>query len=105
MYLNSNGAIQTIWEYEVKTEYLLQFKNTYGPDGDWAKLFRNCPGYLKTDLKCDVTDPNRFLTFDFWRSYAEYLAMKELIAEDYTILDKLCDAYTRSEKHIGIFEI
>jgi hypothetical protein len=103
--LNSKHEIQTIWEYEVLGDYITQFQNAHGPNGAWVKLFQKCPGYIRTELKRDLDNPNRFLTFDYWRSYSAFSSMKQIIGTEYRILDKLCEPYTSLENHIGIFEI
>jgi len=103
--LNSNIKVQSIWEYEVRDSFIAQFKNAYGPNGDWVKLFQKCPGYLKTELKRDINNLNRFLTIDFWQSYSDFSTIKKIIAAEYEALDKHCCNYTLSEIHIGVFEI
>jgi len=103
--MGSEKKIQTIWEYEVRSEHITQFKNAYGANGDWVRLFQKCPGYLKTELKRNLDNPNIFLTVDYWQSYSDFLSMKLIIADEYSILDKLCEVYTSSENHLGVFEI
>jgi heme-degrading monooxygenase HmoA len=102
--LNSEKEIQTIWEYEVKADQITQFKEAYGPNGDWARLFQKCPGFIKTELKRDIKNSNGFITIDYWQSYSAFSAIQQLIATEYKILDKLCEEFTLSENHIGIFE-
>lgn len=102
--MNSEKGIQTIWEYEVRSNHIAQFQNTYVPNGNWVRLFQKCPGYLKTELKRNLDTPNRFLTVDYWQSYSDFSSMKLIIADEYRILDKLCEVYTLSENHLGVFE-
>lgn len=103
--MNRENEIQSIWEYEVKKQFIPQFEKAYGPEGDWVKLFRKCPGYLKTELKRDIENPNRFLTFDYWQSFSAFSSIRQIILSEYKALDKRCDDYTISENHIGVFEI
>jgi heme-degrading monooxygenase HmoA len=103
--LVSDKEIQTIWEYEVRSDFIAQFITAYGPNGDWVKLFLKCPGFIKTELKRDLDNPNRFVTIDYWQSYSAFSSMKQLIATEYKDLDNQCEAYTLSENHIGIFEM
>jgi hypothetical protein len=42
--------IAILWRYRVKPEHRGDFERAYGPDGDWANLFRRHPGYLGTEL-------------------------------------------------------
>lgn len=103
--MKSKKEIQTIWEYKVKSEFVTQFQSAYEPTGDWAILFQKCPGYIKTELKRDIENPNRYLTIDYWQSYSQFSEMKNIVATEYRLLDKLCEGYTESENHIGIFEV
>ena len=48
-----------IWEYIVREKHQGDFKKIYGPEGDWVQLFRNCEGYIATDLHQDTSNPNR----------------------------------------------
>ncbi|SHO53738.1 hypothetical protein [Desulfopila aestuarii] len=48
--------IDIIWEYTVKEKYLDQFLRIYSPGGEWVKLFREYPGFIKTELKQDISD-------------------------------------------------
>ena len=103
--LNSKKEIYSIWEYKVKAEYIAQFQKAYGAAGEWAILFQKCPGYLKTKLKRDIEILGRYVTIDHWRSYSQFADMKNKIGTEYGLLDQLCEVYTESEKHIGVFEI
>jgi hypothetical protein len=96
--------IDIIWEYTVKEEYLDQFLRIYSPDGKWATLFREYPGFIKTDLKQDISDQFRFITIDSWVSFSSFSEMKERGKKEYEYLDKICESFTIEEKHIGTFE-
>jgi hypothetical protein len=101
--LNSQSNFQSIWEYEVKDNFRADFIEAYKSNGLWVKLFRECEDYIKTDLKQDIDQPNRFLTIDYWQSHSAFSAMKQTIDDEYNKLDKQCEAYTLSESHIGYF--
>ena len=101
--MNSPAALETIWTYTVRDGYLDAFLRAYSPGGEWARLFRKCQGYLGTDLKQDVDDPMRFMTIDSWQSYAAFARMRKALADDYDELDRQCEAYTLSERHVGVF--
>lgn len=92
-----------MWEYIVRNETLNEFIQTYGPNGEWVRLFQKCEGYIKTELIQDSTQPNRFITIDYWQNQESFSAMKQTIAEKYDSLDKQCEHYTTSEKHLGYF--
>jgi hypothetical protein len=41
-------AYTSLWEFIVETEHLDEFERRYGPQGSWAQLFRQSPGYIQT---------------------------------------------------------
>jgi quinol monooxygenase YgiN len=102
--MDAHKAIQTVWAYEIKDEFIDQFKEAYGPNGKWATLFRHCSGYIKTVFLQDLDNPNRFITIDYWKSYSAYSSMKEIVEPEYEYLVKQCEPYTDAEEHLGIFE-
>ncbi len=59
-----------LWEFEVKPGCEKRFQKVYGPEGDWAKLFRNDANYQETRLLHDTEHPAIYLTLDFWASLA-----------------------------------
>ena len=101
--MDAPTPFQSIWQYNVRSEFLTDFIEAYGPGGDWVKLFQQCPGYLRTELKQDIDDPDRFITIDFWHSRAAFSDMRQAIGDAYDQLDKKCEAYTSSERHLGFF--
>ena len=42
--------IATIWRFHVRSDALAAFEATYGPRGDWARLFARQDGYGGTEL-------------------------------------------------------
>jgi heme-degrading monooxygenase HmoA len=101
--LSSESNLQSIWEYEVKDKFRAEFIDAYSSSGLWVSLFRQCKGYIKTELKQDADNSKRFLTIDYWQSRTAFSTMKETIGNEYDKLDKQCEAYTLSENHIGFF--
>ncbi len=55
-----------VWEFRVTQGKEAEFIEKYGPEGIWARFFRNGRGYLRTELVRDVVDTQRFLTLDHW---------------------------------------
>ncbi|WP_454829062.1 antibiotic biosynthesis monooxygenase family protein [Pseudoxanthomonas wuyuanensis] len=89
-----------IWEYSIRPEAADAFEALYGPDGEWAMLFREHPGYRGTELlRSEI--PGRYLTIDRWDSEAAYDAF--LVAEKprYSELDARGDALTLEERCVG----
>ena len=56
-----------VWEFEVKPGCQERFLKVYGPEGDWAKLFRKDANYQETQLLHDLSRGATYLTllFDF----------------------------------------
>ena len=101
--LNSQSNFQSIWEYEVRDNFRAEFIAAYDSFGLWVNLFKQCNGYIKTELKQDFDQSNRFITIDYWQSHSAFSEMKQTINDEYNKLDKQCEAYTLSENHIGFF--
>ncbi len=57
-----------VWEFQVKEECQAEFIAAYGPDGDWARLFRRSPEFLGVELVGSVGNSARFFTLDHWSS-------------------------------------
>ena len=95
--------IAILWRYEVREEHLPSFECTYGPAGEWAKLFGRSDGYLGTEL-LSAAD-GAFLTIDRWRDKAALDAFISEHGDDYQALDRLCETWTSSEQKLGEFEV
>ncbi len=93
-----------LWEYEVKPGCEERFEKVYGPEGDWAKLFRRDSNYQETRLLRDVARPTIYLTLDFWSSRQAYERFMETHAAEYKALDAEGEKLTLGERRIGCFE-
>ena len=93
-----------IWEYLVAPDKVDDFQRAYGPDGDWVRLFREAPGYLRTELHRDRSNPLRFVTVDYWESETAWKAFRTRFAEQFELLDARCASLTTLETEIGRFE-
>lgn len=94
-----------LWEYIVKTDYLIQFHQAYGQDGDWVQLFSQSDGYVRTELLHDIDNPNRFLTVDYWVSKEARDQFRIQFAGKFVTLDEACEAFTNEERFLGDFEV
>ena len=92
-----------IWEFEIAPGRLEQFLRSYGPDGDWALLFRRSRGYLGTSLLRDEDNPNRYVTVDRWISRADHDSFRSQFGAEYEALDRACEKLTIREARIGNF--
>ena len=55
-----------LWEFDVKPGSDERFESVYGPDGEWAQLFRRDPAYHCTLLLRDPFRDRTYVTCDFW---------------------------------------
>jgi heme-degrading monooxygenase HmoA len=93
-----------IWQFRVPTEKADQFREIYGPDGAWDRLFQRETGFLDTELLHSATHPNIFLTIDRWDSAEAWAAFLRAWGDEYAALDHLCRMLTITEGEIGSFE-
>jgi len=93
-----------LWEFEVKPGCERRFESVYGPNGDWAQLFRRDPHCLETHLLHEVSQPQTYFTLDIWKSKQAYELFKSQSLEAYATLDKICEDLTISERFLGSFE-
>jgi quinol monooxygenase YgiN len=98
------GGYVYVWEFVVRPEHLPAFLAAYAPDGDWVRLFRGAPGYLRSELHRDRQRPGRFLTVDYWQSRRAWEAFRAQASGEWEALDARCAEWTLSEREIGQFE-
>ena len=91
-----------VWEYDAQPEQREQFEQVYGPDGLWAKFFRNSSDYVGTELFRSVSNPLRFVTLDSWRSRASYESFRKSYAAEYAQLDEWCRRIVAHERTLGV---
>ena len=92
-----------IWRYDIHAAARDAFEQAYGPTGDWAALFSASPDYLGTHLLREVTQPDRYVTIDFWRTAEAFLDFKTTWHAAYAALDQHCATLTMTETHLGSF--
>jgi hypothetical protein len=91
-----------VWEYDARPEKLDEFEQVYGPEGLWAKFFRNSADYVSTELFRSTSEPYRFITLDMWRSRATYEAFRKTYATEYAHLDEWCERLVEHERTLGV---
>jgi quinol monooxygenase YgiN len=96
--------VQFIWEFIVRPDKIEEFERSYSASGPWVELFRRSAGYQGTQLLRDNENASRFLTIDRWDRIASYRVMRERFAKEYEELDRTYEAFTESERSIGVFE-
>jgi hypothetical protein len=94
-----------IWEFRVNPLRIDEFESAYGPDGLWTRLFKKAPDYIRTELLEDSVEMNRYITIDYWVDRSAYEQFKQDFSAEFESLDKACQSYTESERHIGDFGV
>jgi heme-degrading monooxygenase HmoA len=93
-----------LWEFDVKPGCDEQFESVYGPDGDWAQLFRRDPAYQRTLLLRDPFRERTYVTCDFWETREAYESFLHAHSKVYQEIDKACESLTLSEREIGAYQ-
>jgi len=78
-------------------------KKAYGPEGEWARLFRRDKRYLGTRLLSEVGAEPVYVTMDCWESREAYEEFQERWVAEYAAVDKKCQELTAKERKIGEF--
>jgi len=92
-----------VWEYQVKPECEAEFVAAYGPEGDWARLFRRSPEFRGVELLGSAGNVGRFFTLDHWSSSAAMDLFLSTNATAYDVLDRRLSVLTVWERRIGGF--
>jgi len=100
----SEPCYLAVWEFRVKPESIAEFERVYGPEGQWARLFRRSADYRGTQLLRDNERAGRYLTIDRWASHGALQRFKHEFAAEYAALDKECEQLTHSETLLGDFK-
>ena len=93
-----------MWKYEVRTNHIHDFEEIYSPNGLWAELFRQAPGYISTELLRDKTNSSRYITIDRWESAESYEVFQSQFRNEYETLDAQCERLTEHEILLGMWE-
>lgn len=91
-----------LWEFTIKPESQQAFLRAYGPNGDWATLFRKAEGYKGTEL-LQSEAPNTFVTIDRWDTSEDFERFKVRFQSEYQQLDIQFETLTVSERKLGTF--
>jgi heme-degrading monooxygenase HmoA len=94
-----------VWQFEIAEEKISDFESAYGPEGNWAQLFRRSPEYLGTELLRDTYVAGAYLTIDRWASEAAFRSFRKQHDSAYEALDRSCDALTSRETRIGAYTV
>jgi heme-degrading monooxygenase HmoA len=95
-------VIALVFSYEVRDG--AEFERVYGPEGDWARFFRQGRGYVGTELLRDVEAQGRYLVIDRWESADAYNAFVAERRDEYTERVDATRFHYDSELRFGTFE-
>ena len=93
-----------VWRFRPLPNRVTAFEEAYGPEGDWARLFRTGDGFRGTTLLKGTGEPAEYLTLDRWVSARAYEAFRRARNEEFTALDRRCEALTAEEQEVGEYE-
>jgi hypothetical protein len=94
-----------LWEFEVKPGCEKRFEKVYGPEGEWAGLFRSDSQYRETRLVRDSFRGAIYLTLDFWNSRLAYEEFLRAHRAEYEAIEAMGEELTLNERRVGWFEI
>lgn len=94
-----------VWQFEIAEDKIAAFEAAYGPEGQWAQLFRLSPDYRDTELLRDAYVPGNYLTIDRWASEEAFRAFRKEHDSAYETLDRSCDDLTARETRIGAYTV
>lgn len=94
-----------VWEFIIHPGCRDAFESAYGPDGDWARLFRRGEGYVRTELLRGHDGSARYLTVDYWTSREDCVAFRHEYRAEFDALDRQFESLTLNETHLGDFEV
>lgn len=90
-----------LFRYAVPSERADEFEKHYGSDGTWARLFRQAPGFVRTELFAEPTKPGAYLTVDWWEGEQEFRAFMEAEGSTYDALDRELAPLSSDQQCIG----
>ncbi len=90
-----------VWQFRIVPESREAFLAAYGPQGEWAQLFRRAEGYMGTELLAMIDDSDIYVTLDRWRSREDFALFQQRFGAEYRVLDERCTSLTVSETKLG----
>ena len=91
-----------LWRFVVVPEDEPRFVTAYGPEGDWARLFGEAPGFDRVELWRG--EDGSFMTADHWASREDFDRFQADLGEHYRSLDAKLEGLATDEIFIGAFD-
>jgi heme-degrading monooxygenase HmoA len=94
--------IALVFRYDVRDPEA--FEEVYGPNGEWARFFRQGMGFIGTELLRDVDELDRYIVIDRWESPDAYNAFLTEHQDEYLRRSDESSLYYLQELRLGTFE-
>ncbi|NUR77516.1 MAG: hypothetical protein HOQ28_14680 [Thermoleophilia bacterium] len=94
--------IAIVFRYDVREPEA--FEEVYGPNGEWARFFRQGLGFIGTELLRDVEEFGRYVVIDRWESAEAYNAFVTENQDEYLRRSDDSRLYYLQELRLGTFE-
>ena len=94
--------IAIVFRYDVREPEA--FEGVYGPNGEWARFFRQGAGYIGTELLRDVEEFDRYVVIDRWESADAYNMFLTEHQEEHLRRTDDSRLYYLQELRLGTFE-
>lgn len=94
--------IAIVFRYDVREPEA--FEEVYGPNGEWARFFRQGLGFIGTELLRDVEEFDRYVVIDRWESAEAYNAFVTENQDEYLRRSDDSRLYYLQELRLGTFE-
>jgi hypothetical protein len=91
-----------LWAFRPASGREADFLRAYGPDGDWARLFRRARGFAGTEL-LSPTDGGAWITIDRWERAEDWDTFRRELEAEYEALDHALEGLCAEERSIGDF--
>jgi heme-degrading monooxygenase HmoA len=96
--------IEVFYRYRVHPQQVRAFEHAYGPNGPWAQLFGQHPGFRRTRLFRHKSEPQIYITIDVWDSKQSYDQFRAQHADEYNRLDAQLSMLKLEEHLLGYYE-
>ncbi len=96
--------VEIFYRYRVHPSQAKAFEHAYGSTGPWAALFSQHPGYRRTRLFQQKSDPGVYLTVDVWDSKEQWDEFRRVFAMQYARLDKDLSMLKLEEHLLGFYD-
>jgi heme-degrading monooxygenase HmoA len=95
-------VIALVFRYDVRDP--AGFEEIYGANGEWARFFRQGPGYIGTELLRDLDEPDRYMVVDRWETIDAYNVFVAEHQQEYLERSDEARLHYLQELRFGAFE-